>query len=70
MKKIITFNIIVLLTAIPLFANNSITRYYTHLKTVTKDRKELKGNASGQFITFNEKGCYGLTSKTLSLYNR
>lgn len=32
--------------------------YYKHIKSVTKDRKEQAGNEKGQFITFNEKGCY------------
>ena len=34
------------------------TRYYTQLKIVSGDRSERKGDGSGQFITFNEKGCY------------
>ena len=35
------------------------TRYYTQLKIVSADdRSEQKGDGSGQFITFNEKGCY------------
>jgi hypothetical protein len=58
MKRIIAFWMLCCLFATCLFADNQATRYYTQLKIVTKDRKEQKGDGKGQFISFNDKGCY------------
>ena len=60
MKIAITFCIlcIALFKGTYLLAENPVTRYYKQIKVVTEDRKEQPGNGSGQFITFNHKGCY------------
>lgn len=41
-----------------LFAGNTETRYYKQIKIVSKDGQQRAGDNSGQFITFNDKGCY------------
>jgi hypothetical protein len=58
MKKITLFSTLLLFPASGLLADSSVTRYYKQVKVVTKDRKEQAGDGSGQFITFNDKGCY------------
>ena len=57
-KKLAVFCTFFLLSVTCLFAGNTVTRYYKQIKVVTKDRNEQAGNGSGQFITFNDKGCY------------
>jgi len=37
---------------------NDVTRYYKQVKIVTKNGKERISKGGGQFITFNNKGCY------------
>lgn len=58
MRKSIIFCISYLLCSACLFAAPPVTHYYKQIKVVTKDRKEQAGNGKGQFITFNDKGCY------------
>jgi len=58
LKKLVVFCTFCFLFATCLFAGNTETRYYKQIKIVTKDRKEQSGSGSGQFITFNDKGCY------------
>ncbi|PXV62785.1 hypothetical protein CLV62_1171 [Dysgonomonas alginatilytica] len=57
MKKIV-LALTLIFFSLYLFAGKPVTHYYTQLKVVSKDGKEMKGNNRGQFITFNEKGCY------------
>jgi len=57
-KKLVVFCTFCFLSATCLFAGNTVTRYYKQIKIVTKDKKEQTGNSSGQFITFNDNGCY------------
>ena len=57
-KKLMVFYTFCFLSVTCLFAENPVTRYYKQIKVVTKDHKEQAGNSSGQFITFNDKGCY------------
>jgi len=58
MKRTITFCMICFLSVTYLFAENPVIRYYKQIKIVTKDRKEQAGSGSGQFIAFNDNGCY------------
>ena len=58
LKRIVLFCTFYLLTVTCLCAGNTVTRYYKQIKVVTEDRKEQIGSGSGQFITFNDKGCY------------
>ena len=57
-KKMIVFCAFFFLFGSCLFAGNNVTRYYKQIKVVTKDHKEQAGNGGGQFITFNNNGCY------------
>jgi hypothetical protein len=60
MKRIILFSVVCFAFSVHnyLLAGNTITRYYTQLKIVAKNGQEQKCDSSGQFITFNDKGCY------------
>jgi hypothetical protein len=51
--------ILICMLLLPLcYGGAAQTRYYKQLKVVSADRSERKGDGSGQFITFNNKGCY------------
>ena len=67
-KKIVVFCAFCFFSLTCLFAGNT-TRYYKQTKIVTKDRKEQAGNGSGQFITFNDKGCYDSDNKGFTVNN-
>lgn len=57
-EKLLVFYTFCFLSVSCLFAENPVTHYYKQIKVVTKDKIEQTGNGSGQFITFNDKGCY------------
>jgi hypothetical protein len=58
LKRIIVFCITFFVLANCAFAQNYVTRYYKQIKIVDQNKKVQIGDNSGQFITFNDKGCY------------